>query len=157
MMVNFFKGYHIFIRPPDSASGEEDIYDDGAAAVAGGSAAAVGRGGGGGGGSRAGQGQESDAEFDVLGYLSFSKADLRPFLRVLLRTKAFAAFLTSARYSTVFFVFWFWCRRSQVGFVCERDQMYAKRQSWLFLPSTLTTEVCWRCCDPMYPCFAVPF
>lgn len=98
MMVNFLKGYHIFIRPPDSVSGEEDIYDDAAATVAGGSAAAVGRGGGGGGGgSRAGQGQESDVEFDVLGFLSFSKADLRPFLRVLLRTKAFAAFLASAR------------------------------------------------------------
>ena len=56
-------------------------------------------GGGGGGGDRAaqGQGQESDVEFDVLGFLSFSKADLRPFLRTLLRTKAFAAFLADAR------------------------------------------------------------
>lgn len=101
MMVNFLKGYHIFIRPPDSVSGEEDIYDDAAAPVAGGSAAAVGRSGGdggSGGGGRAGQGQESDMEFDVLGFLAFSKADLRPFLRVLLRTKAFAAFLAGARY-----------------------------------------------------------
>lgn len=105
MMVNFLKGYHIFIRPPDSVSGEEDIYDDAAAPVAGGSAAAVGRaggggdsgGGGGGGGGCAGQGQESDVEFDVLGFLAFSEADLRPFLRVLLRTKAFAAFLAGAR------------------------------------------------------------
>ncbi len=99
MMVNFLKGYHIFIRPPDSASGEEDHNDDSAAAVAGGSAAAVGRsGGGGGGGGRAGGGQENEVEFDVLGFLSFAKADLRPFLRVLLRTKAFSAFLASGRY-----------------------------------------------------------
>ena len=106
MMVNFLKGYHIFIRPPYSGSGEDDPYDDSAAAaaaVAGGSAAAVGRSGGGGGGSggggggRAGHGQENEVEFDVLGFLSFAKADLRPFLRVLLRTKAFAAFLASAR------------------------------------------------------------
>ncbi|CAN0443004.1 unnamed protein product, partial [Laminaria digitata] len=103
MMVNFFKGYHIFIRPPDSSSGDEDG-DDAFAAGGGGSAAAaaaVGRsgggGGGGGGGDRAAQGQESDVEFDVLGFLSFSKADLRPFLRTLLRTKAFAAFLADAR------------------------------------------------------------
>lgn len=92
----------MFIRHPDSASGEEDGDDAAAAAAAaaGGSAAAaatVGRSGGGGGGGRAGQGQESDVEFDVLGFLSFAKADLRPFLRVLLRTKAFAAFLADAR------------------------------------------------------------
>ncbi|CAB1112946.1 unnamed protein product [Ectocarpus sp. CCAP 1310/34] len=98
MMVTIFKGYHIFIRPPDSGSGEEDYGDDAATTVAGGSAAAVERsGGGGGGGGRAGHGQESDVEFDVLGFLSFAQADLRPFLRVLLRTKAFAAFLADAR------------------------------------------------------------
>lgn len=101
MMVNFFKGYHIFIRPPDSPSGEEDYLDEAAGgAAAGGSAAAVGRsgvGGGGGGGGRAGQGHDTDVEFDVLGFLSFAMADLRPFLRALLRTKAFAAFLADAR------------------------------------------------------------
>ncbi|CAM9822144.1 unnamed protein product, partial [Discosporangium mesarthrocarpum] len=32
-------------------------------------------------------------EFDALGFLLFTKADLRPFLRVLLRTKAFEVFL----------------------------------------------------------------
>ena len=101
MMVNFLKGYHIFIRPPDTASSEE-MPDD--AVAAGGSAAAPGRVGGGsgssnvGGGGRAGQGQENDVEFDVLGFLSFAKADLRPFLRVLMRTKAFAAFLADARW-----------------------------------------------------------
>lgn len=102
MMVNFLKGYHIFIRPPDSPSGEEDGDDAAAAAAAGGSAAAtaaVGRSSGGGGGGRAGQGQESEVEFDVLGFLSFAKADLRPFLRVLLRTKAFGAFLADARWA----------------------------------------------------------
>lgn len=96
-MVNFFKGYHIFIRPSDGEGGEDDADD----AAAGGSAAAVGRSeGGSGGGSRAwGQapGLEGDVEFDVLGFLSFAKADLRPFLRVLLRTKAFAAFLADGR------------------------------------------------------------
>lgn len=103
MMVNFFKGYHIFIRPPEenSPSGEEDYLDEAAGgAAAGGSAAAVGRSGvgsGGGGGGRAGQGNDTDVEFDVLGFLSFAKADLRPFLRVFLRTKAFAAFLADAR------------------------------------------------------------
>lgn len=101
MMVNFFKGYHVFIRPPESASGEEDGDDviNGRDGIGGGSpsvSAAVGRGSGGGGG-RAGQGQESDVEFDVLGFLSFAKPDVRPFLRVLLRTKAFAAFLRDAR------------------------------------------------------------
>ncbi|CAM9114977.1 unnamed protein product, partial [Ectocarpus sp. 4 AP-2014] len=98
MMVTLFKGYHIFIRPPDSGSGEEDYGDDAATTVAGGSAAAVdSSGGGGGGGGRAGHGQESNVEFDVLGFLSFAQADLRPFLRALLRTKAFAAFLADAR------------------------------------------------------------
>ncbi|CAM9257348.1 unnamed protein product, partial [Hapterophycus canaliculatus] len=103
MMVHFFKGYHIFIRPPDSPSGEDDYLDEAAGgAAAGGSAAAVGRSGGGvggsgGGGGRAGQGHEADVEFDVLGFLSFAKADLRPFLRALLRTKAFAVFLADAR------------------------------------------------------------
>lgn len=80
----------MFIRPPESTSAAEDL--DGSDAAA----AAVG-GLGGGGGGRAGQGQEGDVEFDVLGFLSFAKADLRPFLRVLLRTKAFAAFLADAR------------------------------------------------------------
>lgn len=99
-MVNFLKGYHIFIRPTDSNSGEETPDD---AVAAGGSAAIRGRGGDGGasgGGERAGQGQEDDVEFDVLGFLSFTKADLRPFVRVLLRTKAFAAFLGDARYGS---------------------------------------------------------
>lgn len=98
MMVNFFKGYHMFIRPPDSASAEEDGDDATAAGGSAAEAASVGRsGGGGGGGDGAAQGQESEVEFDVLGFLSFAKADLRPFLRVLLRTKAFAAFLADAR------------------------------------------------------------
>lgn len=105
MMVNFFKGYHVFIRPPESASGEEDGDDaaNGRDGIGGGypsMSAAVGRGsGGGGGGGRAGQGHESDVEFDVLGFLSFAKPDVRPFLRVLLRTKAFAAFLRDARWA----------------------------------------------------------
>lgn len=78
MMVNFFKGYHIFIRPPDSGNAEQDGQD--------------------GGGAPYGQGAV-DVEFDVLGFLSFVKADLRPFLRVVLRTRAFAAFLAHARYA----------------------------------------------------------
>lgn len=144
MMVNFFKGYHIFIRPPDSVSGEEDIYDD-AAAVAGGSAAAVGRSGGGGGGSRAGQGQESDVEFDVLGFLSFSKADLRPFLRVLLRTKAFAAFLASARYvcCACFYVY----SRSQAGYVGAKSALEGTTWACAAL-SVEYGDFCRRWCEP---------
>lgn len=88
-MVSFFKGYHIFIRPPESAGVDDDQDTNDAAAAA--------VGGLGGGGGRAGQGQESPVEFDVLGFLSFAKADLRPFLRVLLRTKAFSTFLADAR------------------------------------------------------------
>lgn len=79
MMVNFFKGYHVFIRPPESATVDEDDED-----------------GEGGGGAPYG-GASADVEFDVLGFLSLVKADLRPFLRVLLRTRAFAAFLAGSR------------------------------------------------------------
>lgn len=88
-MVSFFKGYHIFIRPPETAPLDDDRDNNDAAAAA--------VGGVGGGGGRAGQGQESPVEFDVLGFLSFAKADTRPFLRVLLKTKAFNAFLADAR------------------------------------------------------------
>lgn len=97
MMVSFFKGYHIFIRPAESASGDEDGEDAPPAPYGEGAAAAAGGRGGGGGRAGQGQGQESDVEFDVLGFLSFVKADLRPFLRVILRTRSFAAFLADAR------------------------------------------------------------
>lgn len=88
MMVSFFKGYHVFIRPPESGSGEED---------------------GDGGGAPYGE-ASSQVEFDVLGFLSFAKADLRPFLRVLLRTRAFAAFLADARCSKIIALLLVWHR-----------------------------------------------